>query len=284
MSKIPMGIYEKALPVELSWGERLEAAARAGYDFMELSIDESDARLARLDWGPRSRAELRRVSAATNVRVLTMCLSALRRFPLGSASTDTRRQAFDIVRRALDFALDVGIRVVLVPGYDVFYEPSDEGTGRRFEEGLFRCGEWACGAGVMLAMENVERGKVASMEQVMGYVDALGSPWFQAYLDVGNLAASGHDVVAQMERGRGHVVGVHVKDTVPDTYRGVPFGAGIVPFVDVFRQLARMNFRGPILVEMWADGNARQAVDAITSARRWVEERIAAGWERAASH
>ena len=46
MFKMPVGLYEKALPDELSWEERLEAAGRAGYDFVEISIDESNERLA----------------------------------------------------------------------------------------------------------------------------------------------------------------------------------------------------------------------------------------------
>ena len=39
---MPVGIYEKALPVDLVWEERLRLAAQAGFDFVELSIDESD--------------------------------------------------------------------------------------------------------------------------------------------------------------------------------------------------------------------------------------------------
>lgn len=40
-------VYEKAMPDSLSWRERLEAAGEAGFDALELSIDESDRRLAR---------------------------------------------------------------------------------------------------------------------------------------------------------------------------------------------------------------------------------------------
>jgi L-ribulose-5-phosphate 3-epimerase len=47
---MPVGVYEKALPIDVSWGRRLELAAQAGYDFVEISIDESHARLARLNW------------------------------------------------------------------------------------------------------------------------------------------------------------------------------------------------------------------------------------------
>ena len=44
------GIYEKALPKGISWQERLELAASLGFDFVEMSIDETDERLARLQW------------------------------------------------------------------------------------------------------------------------------------------------------------------------------------------------------------------------------------------
>ena len=45
-----IGIYEKALPQNISWAERFALVKKLGFDFMELSIDESDERLARLDW------------------------------------------------------------------------------------------------------------------------------------------------------------------------------------------------------------------------------------------
>ena len=44
----PIGIYEKATPKHFSWRERLEFAKEMGFDFVEMSVDESDARLARL--------------------------------------------------------------------------------------------------------------------------------------------------------------------------------------------------------------------------------------------
>ena len=44
MSKIngiTLGIYEKALPENVSWSERLALAAEAGFDFVEMSLDPS---------------------------------------------------------------------------------------------------------------------------------------------------------------------------------------------------------------------------------------------------
>ena len=40
-------VYEKAMPETLGWREKLEAARAAGFDGVELSIDETDEKLAR---------------------------------------------------------------------------------------------------------------------------------------------------------------------------------------------------------------------------------------------
>lgn len=81
---IPLGIYEKALPAGECWLERLQLAKALGFDFVEMSLDETDVRLARLDWSPEQRLALVKAVADTGVRVPSMCLSAHRRFPLGS--------------------------------------------------------------------------------------------------------------------------------------------------------------------------------------------------------
>ena len=99
--KLPIGIYEKALPLNIDWHQRLTLAKEVGFDFVEISIDESNERLGRLDWSARERASLRRAIADTGVPLLTMCLSGHRKYPLGSASSDTRRRAYDIMRKAV---------------------------------------------------------------------------------------------------------------------------------------------------------------------------------------
>jgi len=34
---MPVGLYEKALPIEWSWEKRLHTAGEAGYDFIDIS-------------------------------------------------------------------------------------------------------------------------------------------------------------------------------------------------------------------------------------------------------
>ena len=58
MKGYAIGLYEKAMPPTLSWREKLTFAKEAGYDFVEISIDEKDEKLARLDWTADQRLEL----------------------------------------------------------------------------------------------------------------------------------------------------------------------------------------------------------------------------------
>ena len=124
--QIPLGIYEKALPAGECWLERLKLAKALGFDFVEMSLDETDARLARLDWSPEQRLALVKAVAETGVRVPSMCLSAHRRFPLGSEDDAVRHQGLEIMRKAIQLAQDVGIRVIQLAGYDVYYQQAND--------------------------------------------------------------------------------------------------------------------------------------------------------------
>ena len=279
MFKMPVGLYEKALPASLSWEERLAAAGQAGYDFVEISIDESDERLARLDWSASERAALRRSIANTGVRVMTMCLSGHRKYPLGSHDPALRRQGQEILHKAIDFAGDIGLRVVQVMGYDVFYEPSDEQTDANFLESLRLGAFWAGQAGVMLGLENLDTPYVENLTKALAIIRAIDSPWLRLYPDIGNLAAAGCYPPDEMALAKKQILGIHVKDAQPRIIRGVPFGEGIVPFRETFRALAQTGFWGLLGVEIWGDRHAGDdPVASAAEARRFVEKLVVETW------
>ena len=268
-----VGLYEKALPAEWPWDQRLRTMAEAGYDYAEISIDESDERLARLDWSKGEMAALRRAIADSGVPLLTMCLSGQRRFPLGSKDAGISARAFEIVAKAIAFSVDAGVRIIQVPGYDVYFEPSDAETMARYHDGLCRVAEWAAQAGVMLALENVDVPASASLVQTMATVRRVNSPWFRVYPDMANVAACGYDPVAELPLCKDHIVAVHVKDSQPGIIRGIPFRTGIVRLEAVFRALAAIDYRGPMTVEMWAHMDPTgKPFEAVAAARRLVDE------------
>lgn len=270
---LPIGIYEKALPNYASWTQLLALANKAGFNFVEMSIDEGPERLARLDWSVEERRTLRNAIADTGTPVITMCLSGHRKYPLGSAFPQIRQRGLEILRKAIDLAVDTGIRIIQVAGYYVYYEPHEQDSILRYQDGLASGIDWAANAGVMLALENVDGDDVTSISRAMSFVERFNSPWFQVYPDIGNLAEHGLDICTELERGRGHFVGVHVKDTRPGEPRRVPFGQGIVPFVDAFRKLAEMRFAGPVMLEMWND-DSPDSMRIVKEARVWIVDRM----------
>ena len=252
-----LGLYEKALPPEMDWRERLSAARELGYDFLEISIDEKDERLARLAWDGESRRTLHRAIAGTGVPIQSMCLSGHRRFPYGSADPAVRARAGEIMEKAILFAREFGIRVIQLAGYDVYYEPSTPESLRRFEEGLRSACDLAEKYQVMLSMEIMDTELMSSITRYKKYKALLPSPWFTVYPDLGNLSAWGNDTLGELDLGTGEIVGVHVKDTravtadFPGQFKCVPFGEGCVDFPACFRRLERNGYRGPYMMEMW---------------------------------
>lgn len=276
MLKIPVGLYEKALPAELCWEERLAAAGKVGYDFVDISIDESDERLSRLNWTASERATLRQAIANSGVRISTMCLSAHRKYALGSHDPEIRRQGQEIFYKAIEFGVDIGLRVVQVMGYDVFYETSDAETRANFMEGLALGTQMASQAGMMLGLENLDTPFVENATQGLAVIDEINSPWLRLYLDMGNLAAAGYYPPDELRLAKDKLLGIHVKDAASKVIRGIPFGEGIVPFQEIFKTLADMGFWGMLVVEMWGYMHPDDdPIEHAAAARQFVDELVA---------
>jgi L-ribulose-5-phosphate 3-epimerase len=271
---ISIGLYEKALPKSLSWDERLTAARDAGYSFMEISIDETDERIERLKWDMAKKKNLREISENTGIPILTMCLSGNRRFPIGSSFGGIQKKGMEMIFDAIWFASHLGIRIIQLAGYDVADgEKSTELSRKTFGINLEKSLSLASSLGVMLAVENVDGDFGDSLDKIMLYIREINSPWLQIYPDFGNLAAMGHDFEKQLKTYGGHIAAMHVKDTRPGIIRNVVFGEGTVDFLSAFNTLKSIGFKGPFLLEMWAD-NKNDNYEIIRVAREWVLEKM----------
>ncbi len=278
LSSIPVGLYEKALPKHCSWEERLILTRQTGFDFLEMSIDDTNERIARLDWTAGEKKNLRNLVENTGVRIQSLSLSAHRRFPLGSKSLETRTKALEILKKAIDLAIELNVRTILLGGAEDYYEQVDQNTQKRFLENLGEGFKLASGAGLMLALENWDI-QINTMTRVMEYVRYFNSPWFQTYTDLGNLIYAGVDVVSQLDYVKGHIAALHVKDTLPGQLRYVSPGDGEVPFVNAFEKLAGMGFQAPVVLELWTE-DFPNAVELVEEAGRFIREKMREGWKR----
>lgn len=278
LDALKVGLYEKALPKTMSWEERLLATNQTGFDFLEISIDDTDERIARLDWNQSQRKYIKDLVRSTGVKIQSLSLSAHRRYPLGSQSQATRQEGLEIFRKAIDLALDLNVRTMLLGGAEDYYQDVDQSAKDRFLDSLGEGFELASAAGLMLALENWDI-QINTMPRVMEYVEYFNSPWFQTYTDLGNLIFAGVDVVAQLEYVRGHIAALHVKDTLPGQLRYVSPGEGKVPFVDAFEKLAEMGFQAPVVLELWTE-EYPDAVEIVEGAGKYIRARMKEGWDR----
>lgn len=257
-----LGIYEKALPQDLSWKDKFELVHELGFNFLEFSIDESDERLARLDWTEEQRADFRKAMWETNSRINTLMLSGHRRFPLGSKDPKIRQKSLEMMQKAINLAVDLGIHNIQMAGYDVFYEDKTMNSRELYVENLAKCVHMAAKKMVMLSIETMDDPFINSITKIAHYKTQVHSPWLQAYPDLGNLSAwPENDVPAQLEKYVDDIAAIHLKDTeaVTPTFKGkfknVPFGSGCVDFEGLLRTLVRLNYNGSYTIEMWTGDN-----------------------------
>lgn len=283
INDLELGIYEKALPKDKTWKERLEIAKEAGYTFVEISVDETDERLARLDWTVEERKEFREAIADTGIRVPSMCLSGHRRFPLGSENPETREKAFEIMKKGIELAVDLGVRTIQLAGYDVYYEEENERTRELFIDGMKKSCDWARKANVMLSMEIMDHPFMSSITKYMEYAEIIKSPFFKVYPDLGNLSAwPENNPELELEKGIYDITAIHLKDTlaVTDTFPGkfkeVPFGEGCVDFPKLFKKLKELNYNGPFLIEMWTE-KSEDPILEVKKAREWMLNKMKEG-------
>jgi predicted hexulose-6-phosphate isomerase len=245
-----LGLYEKAMPTDLSWSEKFFQARKAGYDYLEISIDETEERLARLDWSGRERKNLAFASEGESVALGSICLSGHRKYPLGGS--DGRN--LEIMKKAIDFACSLGIPVIQLAGYDVYYETSTPATVERFLKNLAISTEMAAKCGILLGFETMETPFMDTVGKAMEYVRAIDSPYLGVYPDLGNLTNAsllyGKTVCEDLETGRGHMLAAHIKETVPGKYREIPFGTGHVDFSPVLQKTWELGVRRYV-TELW---------------------------------
>lgn len=261
-----LGLYEKAMPITLTWEEKLSAAKEAGFDYVEISIDETQAKLIRLEESDSTVDEIKAAIAKTGVPVLSMCLSGHRKYPLGSHDPKIREKSLEFMEKALILSVKLGIRIIQLAGYDVYYEERDDSTVKNFEVNLKACVQLAAKYGVILAFETMETLFMDTAKKAMVYVEQNDSPYLQIYPDLGNLTNASRiskiSVEDDLIAARGHIVAAHLKEIIEGKYREIPFGTGDTHYEEAIRELKKQGV-ALFVGEFWYVGNPNWKEDIL---------------------
>ena len=202
----------------------------------------------------------------------SICLSGQRRYALGDKD---ETKSLEILEKAIRFARIAGIPVIQMAGYDTYYAQSTEETEKRFRKNLALGTAVAAKEGIILAFETMETPFMDTMEKAMRRILPIASPYLGVYPDIGNLNNAAllykSDILADMEKGKGHIVAAHIKETMPGKYREVPFGTGVVDFERILKKLWQLGVRRYV-TELWYTGNDdwKQAVNGASSFARKI--------------
>ena len=266
-----IGLYEKAIPQEIGWRERLKIAKDAGFDYLEISIDETEARMSRLDWNKEEIEQLRKIQEEEGIYIESLCLSAQRKYPLGSQKWE--KEAKELMRKAILFAKQMGIRYIMLSGYDCYYEESsDECSSLRFDKNIKEATCFAASQGVMLGIETMENDFMNTIEKAMKSVKFVDSPYLTVYPDLGNITNGTRDILMDIESGKGHIVAAHLKETVPGKFREIPYGTGDVNFPAGIAKLYGQGVRR-FVAEFWYCGEEKWK-KIVADNRKFLDEQF----------
>jgi L-ribulose-5-phosphate 3-epimerase len=248
-----LGLYEKAMP-DVSWPEKLKIAKEAGYDFVEISIDATEERIARVYSSKRERRELVELCWELDMPIRTLNASALTKYSLGNPDPAVCARGMEIAERSVELAEDLGVRILMIPGYDVYYEPHSDETERRFVGNIRRLERTAACAGVQLGFETMENEFMNTVEKALYYIGLVQSNYLKIYPDIGNTTNAavlhGTDPIEDLRLGRGQLLALHLKETCPGHYREIPYGTGHVDFEAAVKTAWELGVRRYV-TEFW---------------------------------
>ena len=234
MYSYSLGMYEKALPDAMPLEEKMVLARENGYDHIEFCVDLNEERADRINWSEAERAKWRRLQHELGMPFTTFSLSLLRKTPLGMLDEAANRQAFHVLEESCRLASDLGSRVMLINGYDVYGEPSTPETEARFFANLKKAAGIGARHGMIMSIENAEMPFCSTIERAVEICRTVESPFVRVYGDIGNTTnAFCGDTDAAVEdllKGRGYVTSLHLKDSIPGEYRFRDYGRGHVDF------------------------------------------------------
>lgn len=264
MKKYEIGLYEKAMRNTLTWKEKLQCAKECGYDYLEISIDATEEKINRIYMDTEEKREIMEAIFDTGIPIGSMSVSALTKYALGDPDQAVRDRGIEIAEKSIQLSSALGVRTVMIPGYDIYYGESTIETKRYFLENIRKIAEIAEREGILVGFETMENNFMNTTGKAVQYVNMVDSAYLKIYPDAGNITnaavANRHDVCEDLSLGKGKLIALHLKETKPDVYREVPFLTGHVEFERIINTAWKLGVRRYV-TELWDVGQPQWKED-----------------------
>ena len=114
------------------------------------------------------------------------------------------------------------------------------------------------GKDIVICLENlITSPAVNNVEGLMFFIDHFNSPNLGICLDTGHLNINDKDQVGFIRRAGKHIKALHLDDNEGRTDQHLmPFGKGNVKFVDVIREMKKLDYQGLYNLEIPGESQA----------------------------
>lgn len=191
------GINIWSFPEGTSIAESIRIAKDAGFDGIELSLNESGE--LSLSSTEKEISEVSAQLADSGLEIAGLATGLYWDYSMTSESPEKRQKAKDICKKQLELAAGLGVDAILViPGaVGVDFIPDSEVVNYEvaYERALSAIAELSVDAkqyGVSIALENVWNKFLLSPLEMKQFIDTINSDYVGSYFDVGNAVHNGY--------------------------------------------------------------------------------------------
>ncbi|NIK70529.1 sugar phosphate isomerase/epimerase family protein [Paenibacillus sp. BK720] len=191
------GINIWSFPAGMSIEESIALAKDAGFDGIELSLNETGP--LSLESTTEEVRAIRQFADNAGIELSSLASGLYWDYPPTSENEQVSSKAYDIARKQLEHAAALGVdSVLIVPGaVGVDFIPNAPVVpyDRAYDNALAfftKLAKEAEAVKVSVGIENVWNKFLLSPLEMRGFIDAVGSEYVGSYFDVGNVVYSGY--------------------------------------------------------------------------------------------
>jgi len=226
-------------------------ARLADFGFREFELMVHPGHLWPADLSAEQRSAIRRMMEQRGLQLTALNMPNID-INVAGAAAEMRAYSLNLLTETVRLAGELGARgVVIGPGKanPLFPADASELIGHFFAA-LDRLGPVAAAGGTALWVENMPFAYLPAIGDLVNALKQYGHDAVRIVYDIANAHFIGEDFAAGLQRCRERLALVHLSDTGRQHYRHDPVGCGTVPFAQVPRALAAVDYNARPMLEI----------------------------------
>jgi D-psicose/D-tagatose/L-ribulose 3-epimerase len=227
---------------ETAWG--LQKTKALGFDTVDIFTDP-------LDISAQERQRIRRECERLQLPIVSVCCVATGLIDLNPS---VRRFHLDRCRKYLELVYEFqGHNLLLVLGEYLWNREVIPPT-QQWDWAVAasrQLGDIAAELGVHIALElePFPLSLLNSVEAMVRFLDDVAHPAVQANIDISHLCLA-KVAATELQRLKGRAIHVHISDCDGIVHGDLPPGRGVVPFDSYLSELAKLDLKGAVSIEL----------------------------------